>query len=67
MYFFIHNILKKSVDNVDKSIKKGKPLPAPKRSTSHNYDHANLNNKYKFDTFVVGSNNKFLLAVYQRK
>lgn len=40
-------------------VKKGKPLPAPKRSTSHNYDHANLNNKYKFDTFVVGSNNKF--------
>lgn len=23
------------------------------------YDSANLNNKYKFDTFVVGSNNKF--------
>ena len=40
-------------------VKKGKPLPAPKRSAGHNYDHANLNNKYKFDTFVVGSNNKF--------
>ena len=24
-----------------------------------NHDHANLNPKYKFDTFVVGSNNKF--------
>lgn len=24
-----------------------------------NYENANLNNKYKFDTFVVGSNNKF--------
>ena len=24
-----------------------------------NYESANLNNKYKFDTFVVGSNNKF--------
>ena len=24
-----------------------------------NYEKANLNNKYKFDTFVVGSNNKF--------
>ena len=23
------------------------------------YEHANLNPKYKFDTFVVGSNNKF--------
>lgn len=40
-------------------VKKGKPSPAPKRTTSQNYDHANLNNKYKFDTFVVGSNNKF--------
>ncbi len=46
-------------DVVIPEVKKGKPLPAPKRSTSHNYDHANLNNKYKFDTFVVGSNNKF--------
>lgn len=26
---------------------------------SVNYEHANLNPKYKFDTFVVGSNNKF--------
>ena len=26
---------------------------------SVNYEHANLNTKYKFDTFVVGSNNKF--------
>ena len=24
-----------------------------------NYEYANLNSKYKFDTFVVGSNNKF--------
>ena len=24
-----------------------------------NYENANLNPKYKFDTFVVGSNNKF--------
>lgn len=24
-----------------------------------NYEHANLNPKYRFDTFVVGSNNKF--------
>ncbi len=33
-----------------------------KKSTSKyniNYENANLNQKYKFDTFVVGSNNKF--------
>lgn len=32
----------------------------PKKSVSNlKYESANLNNKYKFDTFVVGSNNKF--------
>lgn len=32
----------------------------PKKSVSSlKYESANLNNKYKFDTFVVGSNNKF--------
>lgn len=32
----------------------------PKKSVnSLKYENANLNNKYKFDTFVVGSNNKF--------
>jgi len=32
----------------------------PKKSVSSlKYENANLNNKYKFDTFVVGSNNKF--------
>lgn len=32
----------------------------PKKSTNNiNYENANLNSKYKFDTFVVGSNNKF--------
>lgn len=29
-----------------------------KPSSHVNYEHANLNPKYKFDTFVVGSNNK---------
>lgn len=33
-------------------------LPAAKNSHSVNYENANLNPKYKFDTFVVGSNNK---------
>lgn len=32
----------------------------PKKSVSNlKHESANLNNKYKFDTFVVGSNNKF--------
>lgn len=30
-----------------------------KIGTNLNYEKANLNNKYKFNTFVVGSNNKF--------
>ena len=33
--------------------------PAPKPVYNINYENANLNPKYKFDTFVVGSNNKF--------
>lgn len=28
-------------------------------ANNYKYEHANLNPKYKFDTFVVGSNNKF--------
>ncbi|MBQ7942621.1 MAG: chromosomal replication initiator protein DnaA [Lachnospiraceae bacterium] len=35
-------------------------LTSPPNVVSNiNYENANLNNKYKFDTFVVGSNNKF--------
>lgn len=30
-----------------------------KNINNPNYENANLNSKYKFDTFVVGSNNKF--------
>lgn len=30
-----------------------------KNTNNLNYENANLNSKYKFDTFVVGSNNKF--------
>lgn len=33
--------------------------PLSKSINTINYENANLNNKYKFDTFVVGSNNKF--------
>ncbi|MEZ3508652.1 MAG: chromosomal replication initiator protein DnaA [Lachnospiraceae bacterium] len=35
--------------------------PLEEDDPAHNlkYEHANLNPKYKFDTFVVGSNNKF--------
>ena len=33
-------------------------LPAEKHLYHNNYENANLNPKYKFDTFVVGSNNK---------
>lgn len=36
------------------------PAPSPVPSTNNvNYENANLNPKYIFDTFVVGSNNEF--------
>jgi chromosomal replication initiator protein len=45
-------------DAVDKSKEASKEaLTASSNNT--NYENANLNSKYKFDTFVVGSNNKF--------
>lgn len=34
-------------------------IPASKPVYNINYENANLNPRYKFDTFVVGSNNKF--------
>lgn len=34
-------------------------LPSGKTIYNINYENANLNPKYKFDTFVVGSNNRF--------
>ena len=39
--------------------KKNTSSDISKSVSSINYENANLNNKYKFDTFVVGSNNKF--------
>lgn len=41
------------------SISNGVETPAAKPVRNINYENANLNPKYKFDTFVVGSNNKF--------
>ena len=48
-------ILEKDVSTMSN----GKEAPAPKPVYNINYENANLNPKYKFDTFVVGSNNKF--------
>lgn len=47
-------ILEKEINDANKE--------EPKKSRlvyNINYENANLNSKYKFDTFVVGSNNKF--------
>lgn len=41
------------------ALSEGKNIPALKPIYNINYENANLNSKYKFDTFVVGSNNKF--------
>jgi chromosomal replication initiator protein len=46
-------ILEKDVDNGD-----SQKTAAPNPTYNINYEQANLNPKYKFDTFVVGSNNK---------
>ena len=34
------------------------PVPAPRRTMLNSSQHANLNNKYTFDTFVIGENNR---------
>ena len=44
-------ILEKDADN--------EMLSAPGAVYNINYENANLNSKYRFDTFVVGGNNKF--------
>lgn len=46
-------ILEKDAVEQEKAV-----LPEIKNTHSVNYENANLNPKYKFDTFVVGSNNK---------
>ena len=50
-------ILEKDAFLEDKEEHNMSPLRNP--SYNINYENANLNPKYKFDTFVVGSNNKF--------
>mgnify|MGYP000979386437 CR=1 FL=1 len=44
------------------SLLKGEEFTTPSPVYNINYEAANLNPKYKFDTFVVGSNNKFAQA-----
>ncbi len=46
-------ILEKDAKEQEKNI-----LPTERNENLVNYENANLNPKYKFDTFVVGSNNK---------
>ena len=56
-YYEVSFILEKDAKK-DKS--STEDLKSPYSSTFNiNYENANLNPKYKFDTFVVGSNNKF--------
>ena len=56
-YYEVSFILEKDAKK-DKS--SSEDLKSPYSSTFNiNYENANLNPKYKFDTFVVGSNNKF--------
>ena len=49
-----------TAENEQTNTKKKNASSDMSKSVSNiNYENANLNNKYKFDTFVVGSNNKF--------
>ncbi len=53
----IQFMLEKEVDEEDNNNSDKPKLKDPVYNI--NYENANLNSKYKFDTFVVGSNNKF--------
>ena len=45
---------------LEKDVKEDKKvIPSSKKTNNINYENANLNPKYIFDTFVVGSNNRF--------
>lgn len=44
---------------LEKDVGHNEDSMAPKPYYNINYEKANLNPKYRFDTFVVGSNNKF--------
>lgn len=58
---FLHNYDVKFI--LEKDIKpnniQDNDMITPRSGFNINYENANLNPKYKFDTFVVGSNNKF--------
>ncbi len=46
-------------DSIQKEVTDNNDTSVQKKIINVNYENANLNPKYKFDTFVVGSNNKF--------
>jgi len=55
--FDVDFILEKDIDNEETSAEVQLPLSNP--TYNINYENANLNPKYKYDTFVVGRNNNF--------
>ncbi|WP_081779839.1 chromosomal replication initiator protein DnaA [Butyrivibrio proteoclasticus] len=52
-------ILNKDVINKEETQKEENSDDNNSSYSNINYEHSNLNPKYRFDTFVVGSNNKF--------
>ena len=53
-------ILKKdTINNEETLLNNNESSSEGSYSANNNYEHSNLNPKYRFDTFVVGSNNKF--------
>ena len=53
-------ILKKdTINNEETHLNNPESSSEGSYSANNNYEHSNLNPKYRFDTFVVGSNNKF--------
>ncbi len=52
-------ILNKDIINNEETQNENDDNNARAYENNANYEHSNLNPKYRFDTFVVGSNNKF--------
>ena len=52
-------ILNKDIINNEETQNESEEENARLYENNINYEHSNLNPKYRFDTFVVGSNNKF--------
>lgn len=52
-------ILNKDIINNEETQNENEEENARAYENNINYEHSNLNPKYRFDTFVVGSNNKF--------